>query len=173
MNMVNWVRFSWDLSNFAPVCPQVDPSFAIRRATPEDQDAVRSVVMSSFTLDSEWNPFFREIRPLIETALSFMFDEKREPQCLVVTHGVRVIGVSGLTVESEAQNHLLTGPCIVLEYHNRGLATALLAQTLCGLRDAGLSTARGLTKLGSTGAQFIYPKFGSTRVLEGRSHSQK
>ena len=173
MNTVNWVRFSWDLSNFAPVCPPLPPSFAIRRAVQEDRETVGTLVMSSFTLDSDWNPFFREVRPLIESALADVFDEKREPFCLVVTHGARIIGASGLTSEPDAQNHLLTGPCIALEYHNRGLASALLAQSLIALRDAGLATAWGLTKLGSTGAQFIYPKFGSNRVLEGARNGRK
>jgi len=173
MNTVNWVRFSWDLANFAPVCPPLPASFAIRRAVQEDQETVNSLVMSSFTLDSEWNPFFREIRPLIESALNDVFDEKREPFGLVVTHGARVIGASGLTAEPEAQNHLLTGPCIALEYHNRGLATALLAQSLLTLRDAGLANARGMTKLGSTGAQFIYPKFGSIRTLDSTKNGRK
>lgn len=168
MNTVKWVRFSWDLTNFDPVCPPLPSSFAIRRAVLEDRETVSSVVMSSFTLDSEWNPFFREIRPLIESALADVFDEKREPFCLVVTHGVRIIGALGLTAEPDAQNHLLTGPCIALEYHNRGLASALLAQSLLALRDTGAITARGLTKLGSTGAQFIYPKFGAVRVLEDK-----
>ena len=173
MNTVNWVRFSWDLTNFAPVCPPLPPSFAIRRAVLDDQETVGSLVMSSFTLDSDWNPFFRGIRPLIESALSDAFDDKREPFCLVVTHGVRIIGASGLTAEPDAQNHLLTGPCVALEYHNRGLATALLAQSLLALRDAGLVTAHGLTKIGSTGAQFIYPKFGSIRSAEGAKNGLK
>ena len=173
MNTVNWVRFSWDLANFAPVCPPLPPSFAIRRVVQEDQETVGSLVLSSFTLDSDWNPFFREVRPLIESALSDVFDEKREPFALVVTHGARIIGASALTAEPEAQSHLLTGPCVALEYHNRGLASALLAQSLLTLRDAGLSTVRGLTKLNSTGGQFIYPKFGSARILEGPRNGHK
>jgi len=168
MKLVNWAQFSWDLSKNPPVCPALPPSFSIRRATAEDHTSARMVVISSFTLDSDWNPFFSEIRPQIETALTEMFDEKSDPFCLVLTHGPRVIGVSGLSAEREAKRHLLTGPCLSLEYHNRGLGTALLGQSLLALREAGVTTVRGVTKQGSAAAQFLYPKFGSVRLEEKR-----
>ena len=166
MKLVNWAHFSWDLSKNPPVCPSLPPSFSIRRATSEDHTSARMVVISSFTLDSDWNPFFGEIRPQIEAALTEVFHEKNDPFCLVLTHGVRVIGVSGLSSERDAKQHLLTGPCLALEYHNRGLGAALLGQSLLALRDAGISTARGITKQGSAAAQFLYPKFGSVRQEE-------
>jgi len=90
-----------------------------------------------------------------------VFHEKHEPLCLIVAHGARIIGASALAIEPEAQNHLLTGPCVSMEYRNRGLASALLTQSLLTLRDAGLPIARGVTKQGSPAAQFIYPKLGS------------
>jgi predicted acetyltransferase len=90
-----------------------------------------------------------------------VFHEQNDPLCLVVSHGARIIGASCLSGEREVRSHLLTGPCLSMEYHNRGLATALLAQSLLTLREAGVSLARGITKEGSITAQFIYPKFGS------------
>lgn len=165
MKPVNWVHFSWDLSKSLPTRPPLPPSFSLRRATPADHEAVRAVVLSSLTLDSEWNPFFREVRTLLEAALAEVFHEKEEnPFCLVLSHGVRVIGASALSAAPEAHNHLLTGLCLSMEYHNRGLATALLAHSLIALRDCGLTEARGSTKEGSTAAQFVYPKFGSVRI---------
>jgi len=169
MKSVNWGRYSWNLTKFAPVYPAVAPSYSIRRATAEDHDLVKSVVISSFTLDSAWNPFFRDIHPQIDAALAKMFGEKSEPFCILVSHGSRIIGASCLSAERDAENHLLTGPCLSMEYHNRGLATALLAESLIALRDAGLTTARGVTRPGSIAAQFIYTKFGSTRLPEDAS----
>ncbi|MEI8235290.1 MAG: GNAT family N-acetyltransferase [Verrucomicrobiota bacterium] len=171
IKLVHWAQFSWDLSKNPPVCPALPPSFSIRRATAEDHSTVRSVVLSSFTLDSDWNPFFGEIRPLIEAAISEVFHEKSEPFCLVISHGPRIIGASGLGGERDARRHLLTGPCLSLEYHNRGLGTVLLGQSLLALRDAGVSTVRGVTKQGSAAAQFLYPKFGSVRLEEKRKQS--
>ena len=162
MTTVHWEHFSWELAKLAPI-PPLPPSFTIRRATSEDFSTVQAVVMSSFTLDCDWNPFAREIRPLIENALTDVFHEKADPFCLILTHGSRIIGASGLSPERDAPSHLLTGPCISMEYHNRGMGTALLGHSLAALRDAGLGTARGATKKGSAAAQFIYPKFGSKR----------
>ncbi|MDD5349246.1 MAG: hypothetical protein PHQ12_03450, partial [Chthoniobacteraceae bacterium] len=87
MKLVHWAQFSWDLSKKPPVCPALPPSFSIRRAASEDQAAVRSVVLSSFTLDSDWNSFFGEIRPVIEEALAEVFEEKNDPFCIVLSHG--------------------------------------------------------------------------------------
>lgn len=164
MKPVNWAHFSWDLTKSLPARPSLPPSFSVRRSTPEDQDAVQSVVLSSFTLDADWNPFFREVRPLIESALKEVFHEKSDPLCLVLRHGSRIIGASGLSGDRDARNHLLTGPCLAMEYHNRGLASALLAHSLHLLRETGITFVRGATKEGSTAAQFIYPKFSSVRI---------
>lgn len=168
MKLVNWVQFSWDLSKNPPSCPALSPSFSIRRATADDEAAVRSIVLSSFTLDSDWNSFFGEIRPLLEEALAEVFHEKDDPFCLVLVHGPRVIGASGLNAERDARQNLVTGPCLALEYHNRGFGTALLAHSLQALREAGLTTVRGETKRGSATEQFLYPKFGAVRLDDKR-----
>jgi len=164
MKLIRWAHYCWNLAAFAPECPALPPSYTIRFATPEDGDSVRAVVMSSFTLDSDWNSMFGEVRPLIEAALHSVFHEKPEPFCLVVAHGARIIGASGLASEPEAENHLLTGPCISMEYRNRGLGKALLAESLLRLKKAGVATARGSTKQGAAPSRILYSKFGSSLV---------
>ncbi len=164
MKTIQWAQFTWDLAKTSPGRPALPPSFSIRRATQDDEEAIRSVILSAFTLDSEWNSFFFLVRPLFETALDELFGQNSEPLCLVVSHGPRVIGASGLSVERDACNHLLTGPCLSLEYRNRGIASAMLAHSLSFLREAGLTSVRGLTKEGTAAAQFIYPKFGSAHA---------
>ena len=167
MKLVCWTRFSWDLTKLAPVYPAIDSQYRIRRAKAEDEKAVRSVVFSAFTLDSNWNFLLHELRGQLEAALEAVFHEKLQkekidPFCLVITHGSRIIGASALASSVDAENHLLTGPCVLSEYHNRGLATALLAQSLTLLREMRLDVAFGLTKQNSSSAQFVYSKFGST-----------
>lgn len=164
MKAIQWAQFSWDLSKPLPERPTLSPAFSIRRASPDDEESVRSIVRSGFTLDSEWNSFYAVIRPMVDGALDAIFAADGEPLCLVISHGPRVIGVSGLSVDRDACTHLLTGPCLALEYHNRGFASALLAHSLGTLREAGVAIARGVTKAGSTADQFIYPKFGATRA---------
>jgi predicted N-acetyltransferase YhbS len=55
---------------------------------------------------------------------------------LVICHGQRIIGASALSTEMDAENHLLSGPCVLMEYRNRGLGTALLYYSLKQLRTA-------------------------------------
>ena len=165
MKPVQWVQFSWDLSKPLPPVPPLPSAFSIRRATTADREVISILVRSSFTLDSEWNPYTAEIQPMLDKVLAQMFPEKGEPFCLVLSHGGRIIGVSGLCADLEAYSHLLTGPCISMEYRNRGLASVLLSESLNALRDAGVAIARGNTKAGSTCGQFIYSKFGSMRAI--------
>ena len=175
MKLVRWTRFSWDLTRLAPVYPAIDSHYRIRPATAEDENAVRSVVFSSFTLDQNWNFLLREIREQLDASLDSVFHDRTErtqPKrrqepgdsherfCLVVTHGSRIIGASALSAWRDAGNHLLTGPCILMEYRNRGLGTALLANSLLTLREVNLTTVYGLTKQKSPTEQFVYSKFG-------------
>jgi predicted N-acetyltransferase YhbS len=168
MKLVNWARFSWDLTKLAPVYPAIDSRYRLRLATAEDETAVRNVVFSAFTLDSNWTFLLRDIRERLEDSIAGVFHDKYdkhdrgERPCMVATHGTRVIGASALTANPDAENHLLTGPCVLMEYRNRGLATALLAESLIALRDANLTVARGITKQNSPASQFVYPKFSST-----------
>lgn len=168
MKLVYWARFSWDLSKLAPVYPAIDSHYRLRLATAGDETAVRNVIFSAFTLDSNWAFLLSSLRDKLEDAISSVFHEKydkhdrSERPCVVATHGSRVIGASALTAHPEAENHLLTGPCVLMEYRNRGLATALLAESLIALREANVPTAHGLTKRDSPGAQFVYTKFDST-----------
>jgi len=176
MKLVRWTRFSWDLTKFAPVYPAIDSHYRIRQAIAGDEKVVRSVVFSSFTLDQNWNFLLREIREQLDGSLDGVFHDRldrgqrvnrteqatgTERFCMVASHGSRIIGVSALSSQQDAENHLLTGPCVLMEYRNRGLATALLAQSLLALREANITTAYGLTKQGSATAQFVYTKFSS------------
>ena len=70
-----------------------------------------------------------------------------------------MIGASILIPDAAAGNHLTPGPCVLMEYRNRGLGTTLLEESLRQLRAAGLSRAAGLTKNNAPAAKFLYPKF--------------
>ncbi len=165
MKWIGWTRFSWDLARMTPVYPAVEPQYRIRPALVADEKAVRRMVLAAFTLDADWNYTLGQIREELDAALENLFSEKPQEQagraCLLVTHGSRIIGASVLNLHREAESHLLTGPCILVEYRNRGLATALLGESLLALREAGVQTAHGLTQTDSPTAQFLYPKFRS------------
>ena len=161
-----WVRFTWDLNRLPAELSPLSSPYAVRPAGGrEDRAAVWKVIADSLALDPAWNETFSEVRPLLHAHADEVFDAgrgHRRPEvssCLVLTHGGRIIGVSVFTLDPEADNHLLTGPCVLGEYRNRGLGTCLLDRTLRALRAAGLAHAHGLTKLGAGAARFVYPKF--------------
>jgi len=66
-----------------------------------------------------------------------------------------------LNTDVEADSNLVSGPCVLSEYCNRGLGTALLHATLVQFREAGLERVVAITKENTTACKFVYPKFGS------------
>ena len=75
----------------------------------------------------------------------------------VLCLGARIIGVSVLDRAENAENHLLTGPCILHEYRSRGLASLLLRSSLDTLRTAGLKHAYGIARDKTAAARFVLP----------------
>ena len=79
--------------------------------------------------------------------------------CLALRHGSRIIAGTFLAVDPNASEQLIPGPCVLMEYRNRGLGTLLLTAAMQHLRDAGLKRACAITRQGSSVARFLYPKF--------------
>jgi len=160
MKLVRWMRFTWDLPKLPAVKNELESHYHIRVATHDDEKSVRSVISSAFSLDMNWSDTLKSLRENFEAQIDRVFVEKEVP-CMVVSHGARIIGASALDLTREAENHLLSGPCILSEYRNRGLGTLLLQHSLQLLRDSGLDKAHGITKSNVPAAKFIYPKFNS------------
>ena len=168
-----WVRFTWELDRLPAEPVPLSPRYGVRPVGGrEDRAAVWKVIADSLALDPAWNETFEEVRPKLRTQTDEVFEAVHgqhhpEASCLALTHGARIIGVSVFTPESDAENHLLTGPCVFMEYRNRGLGTCLLDRTLRELREAGLTRAYGVTKRGTGAAKFVYPKLaGRTTEFE-------
>ena len=81
---------------------------------------------------------------------------------LALRHGVRIIGAAVVSQSPDAEVHLAPGPCIAMEYRNRGFGTRLLEQSLMRLREAGLSEAFGIAKENAPVTKFLYTKFNGT-----------
>jgi len=84
---------------------------------------------------------------------------------LSLQHGTRIVGGTLLMADPDAPAQLVPGPCILMEYRNRGLGTFLLSSALHHLRDAGMNRAFARTREGSLAARFLYPKFGGQASL--------
>jgi predicted N-acetyltransferase YhbS len=161
MKLVRWKRFHWDLSKLPPAESTLPAQFVVRPATKEDAKAVREVIFSAFSLDAAWSDTLKSFSAKLDAQLEGAFS-RPNPSVLVVTHGQRVIAASLLALDPGSENHLLSGPCVLAEYRNRGLGTALLRESLQYLRDGGLSSAHGVCKEMAPTSKFVYRKFGST-----------
>ncbi|MEY2506189.1 MAG: hypothetical protein QOH01_518 [Verrucomicrobiota bacterium] len=161
MKLSNWIRFTWDLSQLPPFDTALPEHYEIGPATAEDEMELRKIISTSFVLDPTWSPELQEVTEKIEAWLERAF---ASPNCLFLAlrHGARIIGASVLCTEAEAEMHLIPGPCVSMEYRNRGFGTRLLEQALIRLREAGLSQATGVAKEHLPVSRFLYPKFNAT-----------
>ncbi|HEV2806639.1 MAG TPA: GNAT family N-acetyltransferase [Chthoniobacterales bacterium] len=161
MKLSNWIRFTWDLSQLPPFQNALPEHYEIGPATAEDEMELRKVISTSFVLDPTWSPELQEVTEKIEAWLERAFTS---PTCtfLALRHGTRIIGASVLSTEPDADMHLIPGPCISMEYRNRGFGTRLLEQALIRLREAGLSQAAGVAKENLPVSRFLYRKFNAT-----------
>lgn len=159
MKLTNWTKFLWDLRNFDAPKSDLPSHYVIRRAARNEEEVVRKAIFSAFSLDSDWSDSLNRIWPTLNEQIGETFNAK-EPKCLVLTHGTRIIGASILSTDPEATYQVVSGPCILVEYRNRGLGTVLLAASLTFLREAGLDYAGGITKKNIPAAKFVYHKFG-------------
>jgi hypothetical protein len=158
MKLLNWVRFTWDLTGMSSSAIDLPTHYKIDAATPEDEKAVRKVLSCSFLLDPAWNPAIAEVMHCLQSWLDRAFVAE-ENTCLTLRHGNRIIGASVLCLDPSAENHFAPGPCILMEYRNRGFGTRLLQASLQRLRDSGVSRASGIARELSPVAKFLYPKY--------------
>jgi GNAT superfamily N-acetyltransferase len=153
-----WVRFTWDLATFPTDMAALPDHYEINRAEPDDEKQVRTAISTAFTLDPAWNAAAHNIEQVVDIWVERAFQEPNTI-LLALRHGSRVIGSSVVSLADETEFRLAPGPCILLEYRNRGFGTHLLAQSLSTLRDSGIRHATAIAKNGSPAAKFLYPKF--------------
>jgi hypothetical protein len=130
-----------------------------RRATKDDATELRKVFSSAFLLDPIWNPAIGEVMQKVQTWLDRAFDSDNNA-CLALRHGARIIGAAVLSLDPNGDNHLAPGPCVLMEYRNRGFGARLLQSSLQLLHAAGLPRALGIARDVAPATKFLYPKFG-------------
>jgi N-acetylglutamate synthase-like GNAT family acetyltransferase len=164
MKLVRWRRFTWDLSKL-PVqeCP-LPAHYNLREASREDSRAVHTAISSAFSQDTAWSDTFITFRDRLDQQIDEAFEREGIP-ALVITHGQRIIAASALDTELDAETHLISGPCVLIEYRNRGLGTALLQASLQHLKRCGLPRVHGICKDTAPTSKFVYPKFGSISAV--------
>ena len=158
MKLIKWVQFTWDLAALPASTSELPEHYQISPATEEDEKELRRVVTASFALDPDWNTTMQDVMQAVDAWLDATLASKANG-CLALRHGSRVIGASVLSLDPSATNHLLPGPCVLMEYRNRGFGTHLLERSLTTLRDNGLTHATAIAKENSPVTKFLYTKF--------------
>lgn len=159
MKLVRWVRFTWDLEKLPPLGIALPKHYHLVPATGADEAELRTVITRSFAHDTSWGDGIHEINGMIDGWLGRAFEREDGGLCLTLRHGLRIIGATILIPNTLVENHICPGPCVLMEYRNRGLGTALLGEALRQLHEAGLASASARAKANSPVAKFLYPKF--------------
>jgi len=153
-----WVSFSWETAQVpsfqpGPMAPLIRP------ATREEGEEVLKVIMLSLSMDSGWNDSLALAEEYLKQAIHRLFNAE-EPLCLVAPKGNRLIAASILEADPLAQNQLVCGPSVIMEYRNRGIGKHLLHASLSMLKERGLDSVIGMTRANTAAARYVYPKFG-------------
>jgi N-acetylglutamate synthase-like GNAT family acetyltransferase len=164
MKAVRWTRFTWNAAALPTPAPTLPPRYTLRTAHRDDLEVVKQVIFGAFALDSAWSDAMATARDWLEHGIALAFERESVP-ALVIQHGQRIIAASALNTEVAADTHLISGPCVLMEYHNRGIGSALLYYSLKQLRESGLESVSGVSKENVAVAKFIYPKFGSRQSV--------
>ena len=156
-------RFSWNLKELPQSAAEIPAPFTLRAAGEQEKDEAISLVQASYNLDPEWSGCATHIgTTILPGSIKAM---AKEPNCLFVQHGNRVIAASIFEPEPEAGGvHLVSGPCVLIEYRSRGIGGALLGATLEALRERGVTEVFGQTRPKSPSAKYLYTKFGGKEV---------
>lgn len=160
MKRDHWKQFSWNLSKLQVTTPRLPAGLLVRPSEKSDEAEVQALTNRAFSFDDQWSGSFRNISEALQARIHAAF--RAQPHAaIVVAHGPRLIASSCFTTDPDAENHLFSGPCVLMEYRSRGLGSALLMHTLTALQKAGLHVARAVCKENTTACKFIYPKFDS------------
>ena len=163
MKSVRWTRFTWDLATLPPLVAALDRRYVIRSATREEESVVGALIHRAFSIDSEWSDQYLFFRDRLQLQLHQAFEREAVP-AVVILHGIRIVAASALSCGFGIESNLLSGPCVLPEYCNRGLGSALLHESLVQLAHAGLVEAHAVSKENTLASRFVYSKFGSTRA---------
>lgn len=159
---VQLARFRWKLAGVSKLPLTLPKPYILREAGDQELEDALRVIQASYNLDPEWSGCGKHINDVILPAVRRAF--AHGSNCLFALHGNRVIAASVFDPEAPDGVHLLTGPCVLMEYRNRGIGGAMLGATLEALRARGLAEAVGRTRPGTPSAKFLCSKFGGEAV---------
>src|SRR6266567_1599770 len=160
MKKTRWVNFVLDLAETKLPAIRAPRQFRLSLVKAAERRQLQEVIEKSFALDPGWNAALHMIDAQVKSSIAAAFNSE-SASWLALQHGARIVGTTLLMTDPGAPAQLVPGPCILMEYRNRGLGTLLLSSALHHLRDAGMDCACA----SSPAARFLYPKFGRQSSL--------
>jgi GNAT superfamily N-acetyltransferase len=164
MKKTRWVNFVWDLAGNELPAITSPRQYRLSLVKAAEREQLQGVIEKSFALDPGWNAELHMIDAQVKSLIAAAFDSD-SARWLALQHGARIVGGTLLMTDPDAPAQLVPGPCILMEYRNRGLGTLLLCSALRHLRDAGMIRASAKTRENSPAARFLYQKFGGQSYL--------
>jgi len=165
MKSIGWSRFSWEAKDLPETSRYIiTETYSLRTASRQERALLHQVISSCFAQESCWNDVASKLMPRLQQEVEDKFVHHREGDCLVITHGNRVIAASVVDTSPSSDNHLITGPCITAEYRNRGFGALLLKESLLVAAQGGAEVLFGITRTNSPAARFVYPKYGGVSI---------
>ena len=160
MRLTEWVQYTWKLKTLATDAPKLASRYTVEAATPEDRDLLLAAVTRSMSMEPSWSDDLAARVKLAEDIVQTAFPAG-EVTFVAIKHGARIIGAAGIRDAGDKVSNLPLGN----EYRCRGLGTFLLHESLRRLKERGLEEARLVTRKGVPADKYLYPKFGSERVV--------
>jgi ribosomal protein S18 acetylase RimI-like enzyme len=164
MKLSLWVQFTWNLKTLAAETAKLPPRYTVEVATLEDRNLLLAAVSRSMSMEPAWSDDLAPRVKLAEEIIQTAFPAG-EVTFVAIKHGARIIGAAAIRDAGDKVSNLPLGVCVLNEYRCRGLGTFLLHESLRRLKERGLDEARVVTRKGLPADRFLYPKFGSERVV--------
>ena len=156
------IRFRWNLADLKPGEVVMPNPYTLREAGEQEMEDALRVVQASYNLDPEWSGCAKHIDDVVLPGVRRVFE--KESTCLFLLHGNRVIAASVYDPEPEDGIHLVSGPCVFIEYRSRGIGGAMLHATLEALRARGAAEAVGQVRPGTPSSKYLCTKFGGQQI---------
>jgi hypothetical protein len=141
MKKTRWVNFVWDLAGTKLPAITAPRQFRLSLGKAAERRQLQEVIEKSFALDPGWNAALHMIDAQMKSSIAAAFNSE-SASWLALQHGTRIVGGTLLMADPDAPAQLVPGPCILMEYRNRGLGTLVAL-----LRVAPFARGRGDPRL--------------------------
>lgn len=159
-----WVRYDWRLADLPGEPPTIAADLTIRDGRPGEAPALADLVVAAYGSDPTWEEMMEGIEIRMRDRVMATFGRPGSAYAVAVDLDGAPVGCSGVAVEHETGQNLLTGICVLPSHQRRGLGRRLLWESLRRLGGLGVERPRVYTEEGALADVHIYPAFGSERL---------